>query len=254
MNTFRTIGKWLSDAMRILFPDTCVVCGNRLQAGEPHICTVCMDALPYTKMRGASGNPVERVFWHHIPIRRANALLRYFPGSDSSKIFMALKYFNRPQVGIVMGRMMAADLLPTDFFEGIDCIVPVPLARRRLYKRGYNQSERLACGVGQVTGIPVETGAVCRVVANPSQTNLRGHERQKNVENIFKLSRPELLKGRHVLVIDDILTSGSTLLSCAREICKAGPKAVSVLVLGVAGYHGGGPAPKPEPADGILVE
>jgi len=204
-------------------------------------------------MRGEAGNPVERIFWHHVPIARANALLHYYPGSEGSKIFMALKYYNRPQVGIVMGRMMAADLLPGGFFDGMDCIVPVPLARRRLYKRGYNQSERLAQGVSQVTGIPVETGAMSRIVANPSQTTLRRHERQKNVENIFRLTQSGLLKNRHVLLIDDILTTGSTLLSCAKEICKAGPSAVSVLVLGLAGHHGRGPAPKPEPATDVSV-
>lgn len=252
MSAIRTLGKWLSDAGRILIPDTCVVCGNRLQAGEPHICTACLSGLPFTKMRGAAGNPVERIFWHHIPIGRANALLYYYPGSDSSEIFMALKYHNRPQIGIVMGRMMAADLLPSGFFDGIDCIVPVPLARRRLYKRGYNQSERLAQGVSQVTGIRVENHAVRRMVANPSQTSLRRYERQKNVENIFRLSHPELLKDRHVLLIDDILTTGSTLLSCALEVCKAEPQAVSILVLGLAGHHGSGPVPKSEAAADML--
>lgn len=253
MAVVRILGKWLSDVGRILFPDTCVVCQRRLQSGERLLCTACVSRLPYTQMRGEAGNPVERVFWHRVPVGRANALLRYIPGSESSKVFMALKYFGKPQIGVAMGRMMAADLLDTGFFSDVDCIVPVPLARSRQRERGYNQSERLALGVSQLTGIPVETRAVRRVVSNPSQTSLSKLERRKNVENIFRVSQPEKLRGRHVLLIDDILTTGSTLLSCAEEMGKAGPRLVSALVLGLTGHHGCGPDPKPEPLDGLLL-
>lgn len=238
---------WLSDAFRLLLPERCVVCGRRLQPSEECVCAGCTSDLPYTRFHGVRGNAVERIFWARIPIRRANAFLHYFPGSDSSRIFLEMKYADRPRIGTVMGRWMAADLLDTDFFQDVEIILPVPLARSRQRQRGYNQSEKIAEGVGLVTGLPVETGTVERIVANPTQTSMKHHERQKNVENIFRLCQPEKLKGRHLLHIDDILTTGSTLLSCTGEIAKAEPASISILTLGIAGQHGNGPYRKPAP-------
>jgi len=229
----------------MLLPERCVVCGRRLQPAEECVCTGCTATLPYTRFHGARGNAVERIFWAHIPIRRANALLHYLPGSDSSRIFLEMKYADRPRIGLVMGRLMAADLLPTDFFRGMEILIPVPLARRRLRQRGYNQSEKIAQGLSCLTGLPVETHAVVRVIDNRTQTSMKRHERKKNVENIFRVAQPEKLKGRHLLLIDDILTTGSTLLSCAGELTKARPASISILVLGLAGRHGAGPQPAP---------
>ena len=182
-------------------------------------------------MRGEEGNDVEKMFWGRINIRRASAYMLYHPGADSRLVVLGIKYFNKPKTGQLFGRIMAAELNPTDFFKGIDVIVPIPLAKEKQRKRGYNQSEQIAIGISEVTKLPIESTAVERVISNPSQTGLHGIERTKNVEGIFSLVRPESLRGKHILLVDDVITTGATLISCAKEIEKAGGVTFSVLVL-----------------------
>ncbi len=130
---------------------------------------------------------------------------------------------------------MAQELLPQDFFQGIDYLVPVPLHWRRLLHRGYNQSERIAQGISDITGIPVLGDVVSRVRNNQTQTHLNRQEREKNVENIFRAQHTERLRNKHLLIIDDVMTTGSTIISCGREITQAEPTVtLSVLTLGRA--------------------
>lgn len=232
-----TLWNWLIDASRLIVPQRCAVCGRRLRKYENQICIPCYSTLPFTHLKGKRSNKVEQIFWGQIPICRANAYLRYLPQSESSHIFLRLKYFDRPQIGVTFGEFMAEDLVETDFFEGIDAIIPLPLAKDRQRKRGYNQSEQLAIGVQHITHIPIDTSSVLRVISNPTQTRKKLKERVENVKNIFALAPDHQLNGRHVLLIDDILTTGSTLLSCAREIAKAEDVKISILVLGLAGAH-----------------
>ena len=158
----------------------------------------------------------------------------YHQNSDYSRIFFSFKYHHRPEVAVSYGRIMAQDLVDTGFFDGIDVIVPVPLSANRFRKRGYNQSERLAEGVRQVTGIPVETRAVARIVDNPTQTHLSTAERMENVKDIFRLVGPACVEGKHVLLVDDMITTGSTLRSCAHTLLEAANVRLSVLTLGAS--------------------
>ncbi len=228
---------WVADALRLFFPSRCMICRKRLVEGERQVCAACFHRLPFTGLHGRPGNVVERLFWEKVPVVRANAYLRYQQGAESRNLFFNLKYYDRPQVGRYFGRLMAADVVSYGFFEGIDCIIPLPLSRQRERRRGYNQSYELACGVADYTGLPVETQAVVRTVDNPSQTRKRSFERQENVRDIFSLRDAGRLSHRHVLLVDDILTTGATLLSCAREIAKAEDVRISILVLGLAGRH-----------------
>ncbi|MBR1732242.1 MAG: ComF family protein [Alloprevotella sp.] len=240
MPALNTPPKW-KRLINLLFPSRCPVCGKRLMAGEDCLCTACHFTLPFTQWHGRRGNPAERLFWAKVPVERANAFLRYHPGTDSSHLAHALKYRNRPGIGRVLGRMMAADLQGTDFFDGIDCIVPIPLAKRRQHRRGYNQSEMLARGVAEATGLPLITSAIARIVDNPTQTSLTAQQRAENVQSIFRLRQAEKLADRHVLLIDDVLTTGATLLSCAKEMARASGIRISILTLFVAGRHSEGP-------------
>lgn len=228
----------LNDVVDTIFPRFCCVCGRRLTHNEEETCITCLDHLPLTRIRGKKGNVVERLFWDDvICARRANSFMYYEPESQYSHIFLKFKYHNQPQLAVAFGRMMAQDLADTDFFEGIDLIVPVPLSKKRRKKRGYNQSERLAQGVGQITGLPIEENALQRVVDNSTQTHLNTNERRKNVENIFKLARPELVSGKHVLIIDDTITTGSTVRSFAHTLAQAGCVDISILSLGISTWH-----------------
>lgn len=236
----RTALVWLRSLADVVLPRYCCVCGRRLLASESHTCAVCLAHLPYTGMKGERGNVVERLFQDDLLcIRRAHSLLYYYPATEPSHIFASFKYFHRPDVAVAYGRLLAEDLEETDFFNGIDLIIPVPLSKQRLRHRGYNQSERLASGVASVTGLPVELKAVVRVANNPTQTHLTPEEREENVRNIFSLTNPSLIAGKHVLLIDDIITTGSTLRSCARTLMQADGVSISILSLGLSSWHKG---------------
>lgn len=231
----------LRDIGALLLPRRCIVCGCRLGASEREICTSCFAQLPRTERRGRPCNGLERLFWHRIDIVRANAFLRYEAGADSRRVVLGLKYYDRPELGEMFGRIMARDLEGTGFFDGVDGIIAVPLARKRLRKRGYNQSDMLARGVSAVTGIPVLEGVIRRIVETPTQTHLNAEQRRDNVRDIFELRRPEVVRRRHILLVDDVLTTGATLLSCAEELSRAGNVRFSVLTLSEASHHADGP-------------
>lgn len=177
------------------------------------------------------------MFWGKIPIVRASAFLKYLPQSESSRIFHLLKYGNRPEIGKFFGQVIANELIGTDFFNGIDYLIPLPLAVDRLKKRGYNQSEAIASGIQTVTHIPINTQVIRRHISNPSQTHLSLAERKENVKNIFRINSTHELEGKHILLIDDIMTTGSTLLSCAKELSKIPGINISIITLGLAGAH-----------------
>ena len=232
-----TLWTWINDASMIIAQQRCIVCGRRLHTRQEQICLSCFNQLPFTNIHGEKGNKMERLFWGQIPIVRANAYIYYHPHAEDTSIFMDLKYRNRPQIGIIFGRLMAGDLMDTDFFKDIDVVVPIPLAKERLRQRGYNQSEMLAKGVCEITHLPLDTQSVLRTVSNPTQTRLNAQERKANVSHIFTLSPHHQLAHKHILLIDDILTTGATLISCAQEIAKAEEVCISVLTLGLAGSH-----------------
>ena len=130
-----------------------------------------------------------------------------------------------------MGRCMAAELLPTGFFEDVDVVIPVPLHPRKQRARGYNQSEWIARGVSAVTGIPIDTESILRKKNTETQTRKSVFERRDNVEGIFELQHPETLAGKHILIVDDVLTTGSTTLACASCLVDVEDIRISILTL-----------------------
>ena len=132
---------------------------------------------------------------------------------------------------------MAEDIKSSNYFDGIDIIVPVPLHWKRRIKRGYNQSYYIAKGISEATGIPVNTKIIKRIVNNPTQTHLSHSERQNNVNGIFKLKKPELIEGKHVLLVDDVITTGATTIECAKSMMKAPDVRFSIISLAYAGPH-----------------
>lgn len=227
-----------ADCGRLVFPQYCSVCDARLLGSERFICTTCLMDLPRTGYKGKKNNMVERLLWQQIPqLAAASAFLSYVPGTASSSIFLAFKYGGKQALAHFMGTLMAAELINTGFFDGIDLVVPVPLSRQRQKMRGYNQSECLATGITEITGLKLAVDIVTRTADNPTQTNLNAAERRYNVAGIFRLKRPEAVAGRHVLIVDDVLTTGATIASCAKEIATAGEVKISVLTLGLAGKH-----------------
>ena len=173
-----------------------------------------------------------KTFWGQIPIERAAALFYYEPHAETANILYELKYKNHPEIGEVMGRLMAREFQPEGFFDGIDGIVPVPLARKRQRQRGYNQSYELAKGVSEVVGLPIFNKVIKRCQFEGSQTSKGRWERNENVENVFQLTDGERICGKHLLLIDDVVTTGATVIAYAKELVKAGNIKISVLSLG----------------------
>lgn len=225
----------LKDIINFVFPRYCVMCGDRLGTEEEYICVACRRHLPLTRSHLRRDNPIERLFWYQLPIERATSFLLY-DGAAFRKIVYRFKYFDSPKLGTFLGKMMATSLAKDNFFDGVDVLIPVPLSRKKLLKRGYNQCLYIAQGVSEVTGIPVDTSSVERKSDNnPAQATLSHERRKENVANVFRLCRPEAVEGKHVMVIDDIITTGSTIMSCCREIASQGNVRISILSLAYAG-------------------
>ena len=172
----------------LISPRLCVVCGHRLSVTEEAICSKCNFHLPRTGFHlNAYENEMARLFWAQVPIERATAFFYYEPHAQTANIIYELKYKNRPDIGIIIGRMLAKEVQTAGFFDGIDGIIAVPLAKKRQQQRGYNQSEEIAQGVSEITGLPILKKVVRRTVFEGSQTNKGRWERHDNVEHVFEL-------------------------------------------------------------------
>ena len=219
----------------LISPRLCVICGHRLSVTEEVICSKCNLHLPRTFFQqDPYENVMAKLFWGQIPVERATALFYFEAHAETANIIYELKYKNHPEIGEVMGRMMAIELQQADFFDGIDIIVPVPLACKRQRQRGYNQSMEIAKGVSEVTHLPIYNKVVKRNVFEGSQTSKGRWERNENVEGVFELSDAKAIQGKHLLVIDDVVTTGATVIACGKELCKAGNVKISVIAVGFA--------------------
>lgn len=228
------IKDWLGSFLSLLFPRCCVVCGRPLAKGEECLCTMCNINLPRTDYHLRKDNPVEKMFWGKIPLEHATSFFFYRKGSDFRQILHQLKYGGQKGIGAIMGRYMAAELLESGFFEGVDVILPVPLHKKKQQIRGYNQSEWIARGIAAVTGISIDTESVVRQKNTDTQTRKSFFERWENVEGIFQLHHAESLTGKHILIVDDVLTTGATTVECASCLTEIEGIRISILTLAMA--------------------
>lgn len=193
----------------------------------------CLMQMPRTHFsKDAYENPMAQMLWGRLPVERAAALMYYVRGSGFTKVIHRMKYGNSPDIGIFLGRLMAEEMGPDGFFDGIDLLVPVPLTKKRQKERGYNQSAQLALGVSQVTGIPVAEAIVVRTRYDESQTHKSAWERQENVENAFELVSSVHVEDKHILLIDDVITTGATIINCGNPIAEQPGVKISVLTVG----------------------
>lgn len=224
---------------RLIIPEICPLCGKRLIAAERFICLSCYSTAPYTNQWKSRDNMMEQRFWGIVPIERAAAFLWYIEDGGYRDLIHLFKYHSQWFVAQYMGSWFATELTRCDFLDGVDLIVPIPLYITRRLSREYNQSEYIAIGISRYAKIPYCFNAVRRVVNNPSQTVLeKEFDRWGNVEGIFKVVRPEKLKSRHILLVDDVFTTGATIISCAQSIIKScnGDVKISVATLAASQY------------------
>ena len=227
--------KWISDLIDIIFPRSCAVCGKTLSGGEKELCLNCLMELPRTGAYIAD-NEMEKQFYGILAIERAASYISYSKGSPYNNLIHRIKYDDRPESGTRMAAAAATELMQEGFFEGIDVIIPLPLSKKKKRQRGYNQCDYIAKGISSVTGIAIDTKSVIRHIANETQTHKRRDERWENVQGIFSVINPEALNNKHVLLVDDVLTTGATIASCGNAIlAEATNVKLSIFTLARAG-------------------
>jgi len=179
-------------------------------------------------------NMLEQAFWGRCHVERAAAFSVYNRGSRIKKLIVALKYGGRKEVGKMLGELYGSMLTETGFMNGIDIIVPVPLSAERKRMRGYNQSECFAQGLSASSRVPLRSDLLLRTGRSESQTRRGRYERWENVEGLFTVSKPSVITGKHILVADDVITTGSTMEACVNALHEAGGERISVIALAVA--------------------
>lgn len=211
-NSFRRPGL-VRRLFEFVFPHYCKVCGRRLDPSEEQLCISCYLGMPRLEYEMKTINPAERLLLSEKSLVRASSMFLYDKESEYRNIFFHLKYWRHPKVGRWLASISARELQEKGFFKGIDCIVPLPLTYWKEIRRGYNQCEHIAKGIRKVTGIPIINNAVKREHEHIRQAGLGKFQRYKNAQDLFKVTDPSLLQGKHVLIIDDIITTGATLRS-----------------------------------------
>ncbi len=222
------------DFISLLFPRLCYACGNHLLRNENLICTECYVIIPRTNYHKINENPLEQLFWGRCVIEKAAAFSFYNKGSRIRNLIHNLKYNGIQEVGFEVGRIYGLSLRDTGFTDDIDLIVPVPLHPSKKRARGYNQSDTISDGISSATGLKVDKNALVRSKVSPTQTKRSRYERWTNVEGIFSVPDPEKLTGQHILLVDDVITTGSTIESCANELLRVEGVKVSAVALAFA--------------------
>lgn len=222
------------DFINLLFPRLCYGCGNHLVRNEKLICTECIVVIPRSNYHLEPENPVEKLFWGRCRIERGAAFSFYNKNSRIAKMIHSLKYKGIREIGSELGSLYGSTLLNTSFLEGIDVIIPVPLHKSKERKRGFNQSLEISRGISESIGIPVDSTSLRRVASRETQTKRSRFSRWQNVEGIFKVVNPHQIEGLHILLIDDVITTGSTLEACCNELLAVEGVKVSVASLAVS--------------------
>lgn len=229
-----SIRRLLSDLIGLLFPNLCNGCGRALVTGEQQICTSCLHDLPYTGFEKYDGNIVERLFWGRLPLDGAMAMLYFKKGSRVQQMIHHLKYKDQPATGRVLGRLLGHRLLSAPLYQTIQLIIPVPLHKNKKNIRGYNQSEHIAMGIAEVLHIPVDTTHLIRQHHTTTQTHKSRYQRFENMTSVFKLVDPASLKDKHILLVDDVITTGSTLEACGNLLSAHQVKKLSIAAIAYA--------------------
>jgi ComF family protein len=225
---------YLADFVSLLFPQLCAACGESLVAGEAVICTDCRFSLPYTDFHLQADNIVAQQFWGRVKLEAAFALFYFVKGGKVQNLVHALKYKGNKEVGILLGEMAGSRLAKNELFKTVDLVIPVPLHKKRLKQRGYNQAQCFAEGIARQLNATVETGNLVRPTATETQTHKSRFERFNNMQEVFVIKNPESLAGKHILLVDDVVTTGSTLEACGNQLLKIEGVKLSVATIAYA--------------------
>jgi ComF family protein len=217
--------------LHLFYPYTCCGCGTDLLAEKNLLCIYCQASMPLTDFEFFSSNPIEKIFWGRAEIQAASAHLYFTSGSAVQQSLHLLKYKGKKEIGIYFGQRMGVSLVQSRRFNDCEIIVPLPLFASREKKRGYNQATVIAEGISRQLKIPVFSDAVLRVKKTETQTHKSRIQRWKNMESTFKVGDPQKIKGKHVLLVDDVVTTGASLEACARVLQEIPGVRISIACL-----------------------
>ena len=233
-SVFHQIQVWLDDLLWLVYPELCVSCEKPLNTGEKCLCTSCRFHLPKTNFHLEEENPVVKHFWGKVKVEAAASYFLFTKGEKVQHLIHQLKYKKRKDIGVFVGELYGYDLKKSEKFSSVDVIMPVPLHPKKLRQRGYNQSECFAEGLSQSLKIPFDSKSLKRGIATETQTRKHRYERYENVDKVFSVARPEHIRGKHVLLVDDVITTGSTLVACAEALLEQPGTRVSIATIAYA--------------------
>lgn len=217
--------------LHLIYPHCCAACGSDALEESQTLCLRCSLSLPFTGFEQHDNNPVEKIFWGRLPLRAACSILYFTKHSPVQALLHQLKYRGQRDLGLALGREMGLVLRQAARFQPIDLLIPLPLHPRRERRRGYNQAGLLCEGMSGPLQAQVITGVVTRNKATATQTHKSRQDRWQNMCGRFSCIRPEAIVHRHVVLVDDVVTTGATLEACGTELLQAGAASLSVVTL-----------------------
>lgn len=224
---------WIESLTELLFPQLCVTCNRKLFSDETYICIHCRQDFPRTGFHNDPENKVAQLFWGRTNVELATSWLYFKKGSHYQKLIHYLKYKGMKELGAEMGYLFGLELKESLFAE-VEMIMPVPLHKKKEKQRGYNQSEWIAKGMSEAIQKEISTANLIRARFTQTQTRKTRYERWQNVEGIFEVINPDIISGKHVLLVDDVITTGSTLEAAVYTLLKSGARKVSIATLALA--------------------
>jgi ComF family protein len=225
--------KIFDDFLNLFFPHKCVLCGAPVYDRSGLLCSKCINEMPKTNFHNDLDNKTAQIFWGRIDLNFAASFLYFYKGSKYRHLIHLLKYNNMPELGVYLGELYGADLIDVNVLKGASYIVPVPLHPKKKRIRGYNQSERFSKGLSDVLGIESKELLV-RKIFTETQTKKSREERWLNVKDVFDVVDCKQIENKHIILTDDIVTTGATLEACALALKKCKNVEVSILTLGIA--------------------
>ena len=217
--------------LHLVFPQVCHGCGSDLVSDNNKLCLLCHEALPQTSFHLHNNNPMEKLFWGRLAVTAATAQYYFTKDSLIQLLMHRFKYKGDKELGLFLGRLIGYQLMETNRFREVDLLIPLPLFPAKERKRGYNQANLLCEGIAEIMNKPVAKQAVTRMSYTESQTKKSRVERWQNMEGRFQLTDGTIIKGKHVLLVDDVVTTGATLEACGNEILKGEDVRLSIATL-----------------------
>lgn len=232
---YKLLKSVFSDFFALFYPEVCFACNRVLLKHEEVICNFCDIELPKTLFHTMKDNPLEKIFWGRVKLESVSARYYFRKKSKIQRLMHRLKYKGAKEVGIIIGEKYGHELLENPIFRSVNVIVPIPLHPDKERIRGYNQSEMFGIGLSESMNIPQDTKHFLKVTSTESQTKKNRYNRWENVKEIFTIEDEDFFKGKHILLIDDIITTGATIEAAAQMLLKIEGVKVSVVGIAAAG-------------------